>query len=265
MKQVIKMILKNNILMNYKHFILCISLVCFFSCNQEMHLERIEGKRIEINDSIVGADKIEDFVKPYREHVNKNLDSVLAYSVDTYSKTDGELNTAIGNMMADAVLEQSNPVFKSRTGNNIDFVLLNHGGIRSILSKGNVTTRTAYEIMPFENSVVVTELKGTHVNELIAYLQKAKRAHPISGLKIKLDKDYELVESTVSGLPIDESKTYYVATNDYLYGGGDRMDFFQKSDSLHILDYKIRNVLIDYFTKIDTIKPVIDDRFIKIN
>jgi 2',3'-cyclic-nucleotide 2'-phosphodiesterase (5'-nucleotidase family) len=265
MKQVIKMILKNNIIMNYKYFILCLSLVCFFSCKQEMHLERIEAERIEINDSIVGVTKIEDFIKPYREHVNKNLDSVLAYSVDTYSKTDGELNTAIGNMMADAVLELSNPVFKSRTGNNIDFVLLNHGGIRSILSKGNVTTRNAYEIMPFENSVVVTELKGIYVNELIAYLQRAKRAHPISGLKIKLNEEYEVIEALVNNSSIDENKTYYVATNDYLYSGGDRMNFFQKSDSLYILDYKIRNVLIDYFSKTDTIKPVIDERFIKTN
>jgi len=235
------------------------------SCREEMHLERIEGKRLEINDSIAGVSKIEDFIKPFREHVNKNLDSVLAFSVDTYSKTDGDLNTAIGNLMADAVLQEANPVFESRTGNKIDLVLLNHGGIRAILSKGNITTRTAYEIMPFENSVVVTELKGTHVKELVAYLQKAKRAHPISGLTIKLDNNYELIEAKVNGELIDDNKTYYVATNDYLYSGGDSMAFFQKSDTLHILDYKIRNVLIDYFSKKDTINPVIDNRFIKTN
>lgn len=230
-----------------------------------MHLERIEGKRIEINDSIKGISKIEDFIKPFRDHVNKNLDSVISYSVDTYSKTDGDLNTAIGNLMADAIIEQSNPIFKSRTGHNIDIVLINHGGIRAILSKGNITTRTAYEIMPFENSVVVTELKGLQVKELISYLQKAKRAHPISGLTIKLDKNYDLIEAKVNGELIDDNKIYYVATNDYLYGGGDRMDFFQKSDTLHVLDYKIRNVLIDYFTKKDTINPIIDNRFIKTN
>lgn len=146
--------------MNKKNIILFFTIAIFWSCKEEMYLERIEGKRIEINDSLASAPKIEDFIKPYREHVNKNLDSVLAYSVDTYSKTDGELNTAIGNLMADAVLEESNPIFKSRTGEKIDMVLLNHGGIRAILSKGNITTRTAYEIMPFENSVVVTKLKA---------------------------------------------------------------------------------------------------------
>lgn len=251
--------------MLFKNFILCFFVVCFMSCKEEMYLEKIEGKRIEINDSLVGVSKIEDFIKPYREHVNNTLDSVLAYSAGTYSKTDGDLNTAIGNLMADAVLEEANPVFESRTGKKIDMVLLNHGGIRAILSKGNVTTRTAYEIMPFENSVVVASLKGTHINEMIAYLQKAKRAHPISGLSIKLNNNYELIEAKINDIAIDENKTYYVATNDYLYSGGDSMDFFQQSDSLYVLDYKIRNVLIDYFSKKDTINPVIDNRFIKTN
>ena len=69
---------------------------------------------------------IEDFIKPFREQVNKNLDSVISYAPETYSKSDGELNTAIGNLMADAVYEESNPVSNSRTGKDIDFVLLNH-------------------------------------------------------------------------------------------------------------------------------------------
>jgi 2',3'-cyclic-nucleotide 2'-phosphodiesterase (5'-nucleotidase family) len=251
--------------MKNKIILLFISVAFIWSCKEEMYLEKIEGKRIEINDSLVGDSKIEDFIKPYREHVNKNLDSVLAYSVGTYSKTDGDLNTAIGNLMADAVLEESNPIFESRSGEKIDLVLLNHGGIRAILSKGNITTRTAYEIMPFENSVVVVKLKGKYIKELVAYLQKAKRPHPISGLTIKLDPNYNLIEAKINGENIDDEKTYNVATNDYLYSGGDSMDFFQKSDTLYVLDYKIRNVLIDYFTKKDTINPLIDNRFIKTN
>ena len=184
--------------------------------------------------------------------------------MDTYSKSDGNLNTAIGNFMADAVFEMSNPVFKSRTGKDIDMVLLNKGGIRSILSKGNVTSRTAYQLMPFDNSVVVAELKGTYINELINYLQKAKSAHPISKLNIKLDSNYKLIDATINNDPIDVNRTYYVATNDYLYNGGGKMTFFEQSDSLYTLDYKIRNLLIDYFKKVDTINPVIDDRCIQI-
>ena len=116
--------------MNNKYFITIIAFILLMSCKQEMHLTRIEGKRIEINDSLSDNQDIEAFIKPYREHVNNDLDSILAYSVDTYTKNDGELNTAIGNFMADAVKEMANPIFKTRTGKNIDIVMLNHGGIR---------------------------------------------------------------------------------------------------------------------------------------
>ncbi|MFD2918019.1 5'-nucleotidase C-terminal domain-containing protein [Psychroserpens luteus] len=251
--------------MNYKHIFLLFSILILSACkNQGEYINKIEGKQINISDSLKLDQSIENFIKPYREHVDSNLDSILAYAVNTYSKSDGEYNTAIGNMMADAVYEESNPVFKSRTGEDIDFVLLNHGGIRSIISKGNITTRTAYEVMPFDNSVVVVKLKGAQVKELVEYLAKGKRAHPISKLNIVLDSDGNFKSATLNSKPLDFSKTYNVATNDYLYNGGDHMDFFKTNDSLYVLDYKIRNVLIDYFTKIDTLKPVIDNRFIQL-
>ena len=154
---------------------------------------------------------------------------------------------------------------KRITAKNIDFVLLNHGGIRAIISQGNITTRTAYEVMPFENSVVVVSLKGKQINALFDYLSKAKRAHPVSKqVELLLDNDFNVKKALVNGKPVLEDETYYVATNDYLYNGGDRMTFFQPNDSLYTLDYKIRNVLVDYFKKKDTINPKIDNRFTKL-
>lgn len=238
-------------------------LFIIYSCKDVPN--RIEGSRVEINDSIQSNKDIEEFVLPYRTHLNKNMDSVISYAPETYSKTDGELNTAIGNLMADAVFSESNPIFNKRTGKNIDFVLLNHGGIRAIISQGKITTRTAYEVMPFENSVVVVALKGKQINQLFNYLSKAKRAHPVSKqVKLLLNEDFSIKEALVNGKPVSEDVTYYVATNDYLYNGGDRMTFFQPNDSLYTLDYKIRNVLIDYFKKEDTINPKIDNRFTKL-
>ncbi|APY07448.1 hypothetical protein BWZ20_03650 [Winogradskyella sp. J14-2] len=226
---------------------------------------RIEGNRLEINENITPNKEIEDFISPYRDNVNKNLDSIISFAPETYSKTDGELNTAIGNLMADAVFSESNPIFNKRTGKTIDFVLLNHGGIRAIISQGNITTRTAYEVMPFENSVVVVALKGKQIMALFDYLSKAKRAHPVSKhVELLLDRDYNIKKVLVNGKPVSEDETYYVATNDYLYNGGDRMTFFHPNDSLYTLDYKIRNVLIDYFKKEDTINPKIDNRFTRL-
>lgn len=227
------------------------------------YLTKIEGKQISISDSISTDNEIEAFIKPYRSHIQKDLDSVLAYSADTYTKTDGDFNTAIGNFMADAVFDEANPIFKSRTGNNIDMVLLNHGGIRSIISKGNITTRTAFELMPFENTLLVIEMKGTQMDSLVAYLSMAKKAHPISKLKLVIDTDFNVVEATINGKDIQDNETYYVLTNDYLYNGGDNMTFFKPNDSVHNLNYKVRNALIDHFKKVDTISPMRDDRFIQ--
>ncbi|WP_439152734.1 5'-nucleotidase C-terminal domain-containing protein [Winogradskyella sp.] len=251
--------------MTIKHIFKLGFLLLFCSCHQDYNVTKIEGKQIEINDSLTSDKAVETFIEPYRENVNKNLDSIISYAPETYSKSDGKFNTSIGNFMADAVFLESNPVFNQRTGKNIDFVLLNHGGIRSIIPKGNITSRTAYEVMPFENSVVVVALKGTKIIEIMTYLSRAKRAHPVSSqLQLTLAKDFSINSVSINGEPIDTEKIYYVATNDYLYNGGDRMTFFKPNDSSYVLDYKIRNVLIDYFKKTDTIKPKIDNRFIQL-
>lgn len=250
--------------MTLKHiFKLCL-LLLIFSCASPK-LSKIEGKRIVIDNDIKSDQAIENFITPYRLHINKDMDSVISYAPETYTKTDGKLNTAIGNLMADAVYSEGNIIFNKRTQKNIDFVLLNHGGIRSIISKGNITTRTAFQVMPFENSIVVAALKGTQINLMMEYLSKAKRAHPISSqLQLTLDKNDAVSSATVNGEPIDSNKIYYVATNDYLYDGGDGMTFFHPNEGLYSLDYKIRNILIDNFKKKDTINPKQDQRFIKL-
>ena len=164
--------------------------------------------------------------------------------------------------MADAVYKLANPVFKSKKSKNIDFVLLNYGGIRSVVSTGNINKNTAYNLMPFENEVVVAKLSGNNVYGLINYLAIARLAHPISRLKIELDENYKLFNAEINNNKIDIDKYYYVATSDFLLKGGDKMTFFEKSIENTHLNYKIRDLLIDYFIEIDTLKSKIDNRFI---
>ena len=121
--------------------IMIISLI--LSCNNSRILVNTDGKNISINREIEPVKQVEDIINPYKLNLDKSMNKVLSFSVDNYSKNDGDYNTAIGNLMADAVLELTNPVFKNKTEKNIDMVLLNHGGIRSILPKGKVTTKTA--------------------------------------------------------------------------------------------------------------------------
>jgi len=238
--------------------------IIVLSCkSKSVETAEIKGERIAIDKEIEANAEIEEFIAPYKEHLNQTLDSTLAYNPRTMVKTDGELNTAIGNLMADIVIEQANPVFKSRTGNKIDMVLLNHGGIRSGLNKGNISTRSAYALMPFENEIVVTELSGEKIKEMLSYLERAKTAHPVSGIQIVMNQDYEVTSAKINGEKIDEDKNYFVATSDYLQQGGDNMSFFKDPIELYKVDYKLRNAIIDYFKKVDTLKVDKDNRFIR--
>jgi len=143
--------------------------------------------------------------------------------------------------------------------------LLNHGGIRAPLPKGAIKMKTAFNIMPFENKVVVAQMNGSVLMKLVNYLTKAKRAHPISGMELAITRNGTIKTLRVQGKEIESNRIYFVATNDYLYKGGDRMDFFQKSETVLDIDYKIRNVLIDHFTTKDTLNPKRDQRFIYTN
>jgi len=239
--------------------ILFITIFSIQSCENNYVLQ---GNRIEVNNNVKSDKEIVEFITPYKNKVDSKMDSILAYSPTNYDKKNGLLNTAIGNMMADVALKLSNPVYKARKNRDIDFVLLNHGGIRASISKGDITTRTAYNVMPFENSMVVCELDGETVQELINYLKLSKKAHPISGINIVLDNSYNLIEAKINGKEISKNKIYSVATTDYLLNGGDKMDFFKKSKENTILDYKLRNILIDYFKQIDTLSFQTDNRFI---
>lgn len=235
------------------------------SCKKEnFSVTRIEGKQLEVNSAIPPDDSISQFIAPYKEHIDKEMNAILSYSPVNLVKTDGELNTALGNLMADAVMELGNPIFEKRTGHSVDLVLLNHGGIRSSIQKGDVTTRTAFQLMPFENEVVVAEMKGKVVRKLVLYLIDSGTAHPVSGVELVLNPDNSIKKLLIQGEPLNEDQSYFVATNDYLFQGGDNMVFFQEADEVVSLNYKIRNLLIDYFKKQDTLAPVRDGRFIRL-
>lgn len=249
-----------------KHFVLIVTIGCFFSCRQSPEvLTKIEGKELVIDSSFTDVDSLETYIAPYRNRINEVLDSALAYAPKKISKDDGTYNTSAGNLLADIIRSEADPIFKARTGREIDFALLNHGGIRAIISQGKVTARNAFEVMPFENSIVIAELSGRSVRDLVAYLIKDKRPHPFSGMQIVLNPDGTLHSVQIQGKPLDENRKYNVATSNYLVTGGDRMNFFKDASKLTDTDYLIRNAIIDYLKKVDTLDPVVDDRFYILN
>jgi len=226
-------------------------------------VEEIHGKQIPVNDTVTTTAEIDNYIAPYKENVEAQLSTILSYNKNTMFKSDGDLNSAIGNMMADYVFEETNTLLQKRSGQQLDMVLLNYGGIRAGMTEGNVTLQTAFEIMPFENEIVVLELSFEQMQQMLTYLQKAKTAHPVSGVAIVFDKNYQLRSFLIQGEKLHPERTYFIATSDYLRDGGDGMNFFEGALQEIAMDYKIRNLLIDRFRKTDTIAYKADNRFIR--
>jgi 2',3'-cyclic-nucleotide 2'-phosphodiesterase (5'-nucleotidase family) len=255
-----------------KHFVLLLTFTAVISCAEKKYvITKIEGKEIGItvaNSEVFGssaseqAQQIENFIKPYRDKIDTDLSEVLGTATESIDKS-GEWQTPMGNFLADITFEKSDKVFQMREKKAIDICLLNHGGIRSIISKGNVTARTAYEIMPFENSAIVIGLKGEQILEIVTYIISEKKPHPLKGLTFTIDKNNQPKNIMINGKTLDDSKVYYVVTSDYLSNGGDNMIFFKKGVEKYNLDYKLRNIIIDYFKENKTIVPNKDIRITK--
>ena len=238
-----------------KHFVLLLTFISLIACSsQKYQVTKIEGKKIGLTEKQESKTEIENYIKPYREHIDNQLNEVLAYAPETLEKSKGQYQTSIGNYLADISLQRANKIFQLRENKSIDACLLNHGGIRSIIPQGNVTARTAFEIMPFENSAIVVALKKEQILELAKYFIEVKKPHPLSGITFTIDKNNEAKNILIQGKPIEDDRIYYILTSDYLSNGGDNMTFFKKGIQMYDIDYKLRNILIDDFKEVDTLK-----------
>ena len=240
------------------HIFLFINLGLYLiSCNS-LVVDNTSFSRIEI----IGPDEIDisNQIQVYRDSINYKLDNVIGYSDNLYTKTDFNninFNSSLGNLVADIIFIQSDSVFKKQENKQIDFVLQNHGGIRSSLLEGDIKLTDIYKILPFENEIVILELPGDTVKEMISFLNQEKNPHPFSGMSIKKNKN--LIQNRI----IDSNKKYYLATNDYLLNGGDNMFFLSKNTKVYRLGYSLRDAFIDYTKTNVKLTSKIDDRFLK--
>jgi 5'-nucleotidase len=233
-----------------------------FSCGKATYLVNdIKGNNIKITDSLITDNELESVIVPYRNEI-KQLEEVIGYSNESLSVREGELESTLGNLIADILIEVCNPVFNNLTKQNIDFSLFNYGGIRGTMNKGNITQHNMFTIMPFKNLATVVKLDGNKVLELLNYLNKENIAHPISGIKIEFN--LEKVKAIIDDKKFDTNKSYYVLTSNFLQEGGDKMIFFKDPQELHPLNLNIRDVLISSIKNKETISSKLDNRIIRI-
>jgi len=249
-----------------KHYLIFFLITgLLFGCKKEpIQVNKITGKRLEVSNKLLTDSTFFSIIQPYKDTLKNKINTILCYNPVTLYRGETPFESSLGNLYADICYDNANTIFHKKTNKNIDFALFNYGGIRTTIPKGDITVKNIFELMPFENKLVVVELSGKKTKALFDYLQTRKEAHPISHVQLQMKND-KLNSILINDISFDPTQNYFVLTHDYLQHGGDHMEFFKDPVSLFQTEYKVRDAIIDYLKDTDTIKAKLDGRFVKIN
>ena len=229
--------------------------------NNSYEVSKINAKQLKIVNEVKQDSSIIQLFTPYKKKMTKEITKSLSFSPKILERTDGNLQSTLGNLVADLSYEKANELFKNKTGKTVDFSMSNYGGIRAAIMKGDVTVSNAFELMPFDNTLVVVELNYDKIKALFNYFVAKKRAHPLSK-NIQLTIKNDSYNVLINGKAIKKDRTYFVATSNYLQKGGDGMIFFSEPESLFDSNFLIRDAIVDYFESKDTLSANLDNRVI---
>ena len=186
---------------------------------------------------------------------------------EVLGKSDQELlkglpESSLGDFVSDAVLKKTNEKYVPSDKHQADICLLNNGGLRSQLPKGTITLGNVFELMPFENTIMILTLSGEKTKLLFEMLVENNGA-PFAGATVKA-KGKKITELKINGKDFDVTKTYKVVTSDYLAAGGDKYLFFNNPIRVDSINYKLRDAIVDYIKdetkKGNTVKVEMDGR-----
>lgn len=245
-----------------QYIIVSLAIVLTQSCTGPTKIKSVSTGYVEFNQQNAAVDSTAyKLVAPYKTELDKIMTEVLVISDTALTKDLPE--GSLGNFVSDAVLKKTNDIYKPADNLPVNICLLNNGGLRAQLPKGPVTRGNAFELMPFENSIVVLTLTGEKTKQLFQSLVEFNGA-PIAGATVKA-KGKKISELKINGELFDITKNYKVVTSDYLASGGDKYDFFKNPVKTETLNYKLRDAIIDYMIetnqKGNTIKGKKDGRF----
>lgn len=205
------------------------------------HYTLVEAKRGEYNiNSSVSADSavIKTYL-PYKQKMEAQMNAVIGQSARLLTKS-GEGESLLGNFFTDAVTAEALKIDPT-----IDFAVpTTNGGLRNDIAQGNITLSTMFELMPFENELVVLKLKGTDAEQLISFLAKSG-GQPVSNIKLNI-VDGQAQQVMVKGQPFDRNRTYNVLTSDYIANGGDSVKGLANPLERKVLGLRVRDALINY-------------------
>ena len=182
-----------------------------------------------------------NLIQPYSVKVNSTMNDVIGFTPVTLTKRLPE--SGLGNFMADCMREMAEQKF----GKKVDAAFINYGGIRSYIPKGDITVGKIYELMPFDNLIVLQEVKGSAFKLFLNRVAE-KGGWPLSGMTMKI-KDKKPEQILIAGKPIDENAIYIIANSDYIANGGDDCDMLKVLPQIN-KGFLLRDALIQYIVQV---------------
>jgi 2',3'-cyclic-nucleotide 2'-phosphodiesterase (5'-nucleotidase family) len=149
----------------------------------------------------------------------------------------------LGDFMADAML-----AYRKNNTQDVDFAIINAGGIRATIDEGDITRGEVLTSFPFGNAIVQIEVDGKYLWEVlegiltgvnVANGEEVTSFFQVStGIKVDYNPENnngsKLVAVTIGDQPLDNSTKYQVVTLDFIAGGGD--NFFTPTTDFVTLD-----------------------------
>lgn len=154
-------------------------------------------------------------LKPYRHGVDSLLNQRVG-SIPVSLEKDSE---ALLNLVGDFVKSRGDALSDCQ----VDLAIINKGGIRCGLPKGSVTQGRLMMMMPFENSVLVMDIKGSDLLEALDVMCSRRGDGVSREVNATMNPDGHCSAVSIGGKALNPDKIYRIATIDYLANGGDYM------------------------------------------
>jgi 5'-nucleotidase len=196
-------------------------------------LESMDWEIIPVTSDVAEDPAAAAAINEYETKLSAELDKPVgtsAVELDARQLTNRSQETNLGSFVADA--------FRASAG--ADVALLNGGSVRSntTYGPGTITKRDVRSVLPFENPIVKVEVNGTTLRAALEHgvsriVEEAEAGlfPQVSGLRFAFDgarsPGSRVVDVTVNGQPLDNAKTYTLATSMYILNGGDGYTMFR--------------------------------------
>ena len=217
----------------------------FASCHSAYEVTKAEGRMQPIDSTYDVAPDAEAIalLAPYKAKIDSMMYRVVGTAEMSMDK--GAPESLLSNLVA-GVLQQAAVCV---LGKPADMGLVNMGGLRNILPKGDITVGEIFEILPFENSLCVLTMKGTDMKRLFKAIASL-HGEGVSGIRMEISKEGELLNVTIGGQPVKDDQSYTVATIDYLADGNGRMDaLLQAEKRVCPENATLRGLFLEYVRK----------------